>query len=199
MGPLLFRTQPRMRRKTPLWPGQYCSGAGEAGNIGGGTGNIVIFTNVNVDKAGTYQMEIDYLTSGPRSFFMSVNDGASTELDLNGSSFSLPTSTVIPVVLKAGSNTIQFGNDTGYAPALDRIAISPTVESANLTGSITSKVGGSDLRVWKLTLSNSGARRANGSQINTFSLTQASGSGTCHPKVIAQLPINVGDGGAPLS
>src|SRR6266702_3570286 len=172
---------------------QYCSGAGEAGNIGGGTGNTVIFTNVNVDKAGTYQMEIDYLTSGPRSFFMSVNDGATTELDLNGSSFSLPTSTVIPVVLKAGSNTIQFGNDTGYAPALDRIAISPTVESANLTGSITSKVGGSDLRVWKLTLSNSGVRRANRSQINTFSLTQASGTGTCHPKVIGQLPINVGD------
>lgn len=109
---------------------EYCSGAGKAGNIGGGSGNTVTFTDVNVDKTGTYQMEIDYLTSGPRSFFMIVNGGASTELDLNGSSFSLPTSTVIPVELRAGSNTIQFGNATGYAPALDRIAIAPVVESA---------------------------------------------------------------------
>jgi hypothetical protein len=122
-------------------------------------------------------MEIDYLTSGPRSFFMSVNDTANIELDLNGSSFSLPTSTVIPVELKARSNSIQFGNDTGYAPALDRIAISPTVGSANVTASTTGKVGGSDLRIWKLTLSNSGARRAHRSQINTFSLTQSSGQG----------------------
>jgi alpha-galactosidase len=69
-------------------------------------------------------MEIDYLTSGPRSFFMSVNGGPDTELDLNGSSFSLPTSIVVPVQLNAGSNTIRFGNPTGYAPGLDRIAIS---------------------------------------------------------------------------
>jgi hypothetical protein len=106
---------------------EYCSGASEAGNIGGGSGNNVTFTNVTAPTAGTYQMEIDYLTSGPRSFFISVNGGQSTELDLNGSSFSLPTSTVIPVQLKAGSNTIQFSNATGYAPALDRIAIGPTV------------------------------------------------------------------------
>jgi alpha-galactosidase len=32
---------------------QYCSGAGEAGNIGGGSGNTVTFTNVNVDTSGT--------------------------------------------------------------------------------------------------------------------------------------------------
>ena len=33
-------------------------------------------------------MEIDYLTSGPRSYFLSVNDGAAQELDLNGTSFN---------------------------------------------------------------------------------------------------------------
>jgi alpha-galactosidase len=172
---------------------QYCSGGSEAGNLGGGSGNTVTFTNVTVAEAGMYQMEIDYLTSGPRSFSMSVNDAANIELDLNGSSFSLPTSTVIPVELKAGSNTIQFGNDTGYAPALDRIAISPTVGSANVTASTTGKVGGSDHRIWKLTLSNSGTGRADQSQINIFSLTQSSGQGVCQPRVIGLLPINVGD------
>ena len=172
---------------------EYCSGAGEAGNIGGGSGNTVTFPNVIVDKAGAYLMEIDYLTSGPRSFFMTVNGGTSTELDLNGSSFSLPTSTVISVQLQAGSNTIQFGNATGYAPALDRIAIAPVVESANLSASIVGKAGAQNLRVWKISLNNLGVGRAARSEVNTFSLTQSGGDGTCSPKVIRQLPIELGD------
>jgi alpha-galactosidase len=172
---------------------EYCSGAGEAGNIGGGSGNTVTFPNVIVEKTGTYQMEIDYLTSGPRSFNMTVNGGAGTELHLNGSSFSLPTSTVIPVQLQAGSNTIQFGNDTGYAPALDRIAIAPVVESANLTASIPGKAGSHSLRVWEVSLSNLGMSDAKGSQIHTFSLTQSGGDGACHPRVIGRIPIEAGD------
>ena len=172
---------------------EYCSGAGEAGNIGGGAGNTVTFQNVIVEKAGTYQMEIDYLTSGPRSFFMTVNGGTSTELDLNGSSFSLPTSTVIPVQLQAGSNTIQFGNDTGYAPALDRMAIAPTVSSSDLTGSISSKGGNPSLRLWKLSLNNSGGGRAVESEINSFSVTQSGGEGTCHPRAVGQFPIKLGN------
>jgi alpha-galactosidase len=70
-------------------------------------------------------MEIDYLTSGPRSFFLSVNDGASQELDLNGTSFNSPASTVIPVRLSAGNNSIAFSNPTNFAPDLDSITISP--------------------------------------------------------------------------
>lgn len=172
---------------------EYCSGAGEAGNIGGGSGNTVTFQSVNVASAGTYLMEIDYLTSGPRSFFVSVNGAASTELDLNGSSFSLPASTVIPVQLHAGMNTIQFGNDDGYAPALDRIAIAPVVASSNLTGAIAAKTGGDGLRTWKVSLSNSGTGRGTEVRINTFSVTQSAGVGSCHPRVLARLPIGAND------
>jgi len=172
---------------------QYCSGAGEAGNIGGGAGNTVTFSNVVVDKPGTYEMELDYLTSGPRSFFMSINGGPSTELDLNGSSFSLPTSTLIPIQLRAGANTIQFGNDTGFAPALDRIAIAPVIGTPDLTGAIASKSGVASLRVWNIDVSNSGDGRARGTRLNTISITQAGGSGNCHPSVISHLPIELGD------
>lgn len=171
---------------------EYCSGAGEAGNIGGGSGNTVTFTQVNVAKTGAYLLEVDYLTAAPRSFFISVNGGANTELDLNGSSWSLPASTVIPVQLQAGSNTIQFGNDSGYAPALDRIAIAPTVESATLTGAIAGKTGRENLRVWKIALTNSGSGRAEDTQINAVSVTQTGGNGACHPKVMRQLPIELG-------
>ena len=169
-----------------------CSGSSKAGNIGG-AGTTVTFTNVTVPTAGTYQMEVDYLTSGARSYFVSVNGGAGTELDLNGSSFNLPTSTVIPVTLNAGVNTIQFGNPTGYSPDLDRIAISPTVAVANITGAITAKLGIPALRLWKLSLTNSGTNQAKNAEVNLFSLTQDSGSGSCHPKVLALFPIPVGD------
>jgi hypothetical protein len=170
-----------------------CSGGSEAGNLGGGVGNNVTFTNVIAPEAGTYQMEIDYLTSGPRSFFLAVNGGANTELDLNGSSFSLPTSTVVAVTLKAGSNTIQFGNPTGYAPALDRIAIAPVVGAASLSGAITARQGLPSLRLWQLTLTNFGSTKAFHTEVNQFSVTQNGGDGTCHPKALVKLPIDVGE------
>jgi hypothetical protein len=131
-----------------------CSGVSKAGNIGG-SGNDVTFANVTVAEAGTYQMEVDYLTNGPRSFLVNVNDGSSIQLDLDGSSFSLPTSTVIPIRLNAGANKIHFSNPTGFAPDMDRITVAPTIDSANRTGAITGKVGGQDTRLWKINLTNS--------------------------------------------
>jgi hypothetical protein len=104
----------------------YSSGLGKAGNIGGGAGNSVTFSNVTVPRAGTYQLEVDYQTSGLRSYFVSVNGGAETELDLNGTTFNDPVPIVIPVQLHAGPNTISFGNDTGYSPDLDRIVVAPS-------------------------------------------------------------------------
>lgn len=103
----------------------YSSGLGKAGNIGGGAGNSVTFSNVTVPADGRYQLEIDYQTSGLRSYFMSVNGGAEVELDLNGSTFNDPVPAVVTVGLHAGSNTISFGNASGYAPDLDRIVIAP--------------------------------------------------------------------------
>jgi alpha-galactosidase len=106
----------------------YSSGLAKAGNVGGGAANTVTFSNVIVPADGTYQLEIDYETSGPRSFFMSVNGGSATELDLNGDTFNDPTPTVIQVNLHAGFNTIEFGNPSGYAPDLDRIVVAPVIQ-----------------------------------------------------------------------
>ena len=103
----------------------YSSGLAKAGNVGGGAANTVTFSNVTVPADGTYQLEIDYQTNGTRSFFMSVNGGTATELDLNGDTFNDPTPIVVQVNLHAGSNTIEFGNPTGYAPDLDRIVVAP--------------------------------------------------------------------------
>ncbi len=105
----------------------YSSGLAKAGNVGGGAANTVTFSNVAVAADGTYQLEIDYQTSGPRSLFMSVNGATATELDLNGDTFNDPTPVVVQVNLHAGSNTIEFSNATGYAPDLDRIVVAPVV------------------------------------------------------------------------
>jgi hypothetical protein len=109
-----------------------CSGASKAGNIGGGGNGTVTFTNVNVPVTATYPVEIDYLTSGIRSFFVSVNRGTSFNLSLNGSSFDSPASTVISIQLQAGNNTIEFASN-GYGPDLDRIAVA-LPESPTRTG-----------------------------------------------------------------
>jgi alpha-galactosidase len=103
----------------------YSSGLAKAGNIGGGAANSVTFSNVTVPSDGTYQLEIDYQTSGARSYFLSVNGATATELDLNGSTFNDPVPVVLPVQLHAGANTINIGNPSGYAPDLDRIVIAP--------------------------------------------------------------------------
>lgn len=171
---------------------EYCSGASEAGNIGGGSGDNVTFSNVSVPADGIYQMEIDYLTSGQRSYTVTINDGAPFTLNLNGSSFSLPTSTVIPVSLRAGINTIQFGNSTGYAPALDRIAIAPAPASSELRGAITAKSGSADLRNWTITLTNRSLLQDAAAQITSFALTQTSGSVPCVAQTTASLPLTVG-------
>lgn len=104
-----------------------CSGLAYVGNLGGSPQSTVTFENVTAPSAGTYWMEVDYMTQGQRSFFVSVNGGSAQELDLNGYSFGTPTSTVIPVSLQAGTNQIEFSNPTNYAPNLDSITITPAL------------------------------------------------------------------------
>ena len=106
----------------------YSSGLAKAGNLGAGANNAVTFSNVTVPADGVYLLEVDYLTSGPRSFFLTVNDAAPLELDLNGSTFDEPASTVLRVNLHAGTNTLIFDNPGNYAPDLDRIVIAPILD-----------------------------------------------------------------------
>ena len=67
-------------------------------------------------------MQVDSMTQGLRSYLYSVNNGPFQTLNSGGGSFQIPASTVVPVQLQKGMNTIQFGNPTSYPPDLDRIA-----------------------------------------------------------------------------
>jgi hypothetical protein len=105
----------------------FCSGGAYVGNYGAGNQNAVTFPAVTVAKAGTYHLEIDYTTSGVRTFYIYVNNGPPTILNVNGSTFDSPVPVVIPVQLNAGANRIVITNPnpTGYAPGLDSITVGP--------------------------------------------------------------------------
>ncbi len=171
----------------------YCSGLVETGNIGGSPADSVTFSNVTVPTTGMYQLEIDYATSGARSFYVTVNGGTPTELDLNGSSFAEPEATVIAVQLNAGVNTIAIGNPTGYAPQLDRIVVAPVVHSPDLVGQMTTQLdyGQNGILVFKLT--NNGGSSAYGADVHRLSFTQTAGSASCMPHVEQTFPAQLGN------
>ena len=101
-----------------------CSGGQKVGFIGNGAANFVTVNGVQASTAGSKTLTITYLLGGSRSFFVSVNGGTAVEVKLTGTSFSTPVTTTITVNLNAGSNTIKFGNDTAYAPDLDKVSVS---------------------------------------------------------------------------
>jgi alpha-galactosidase len=172
----------------------YCSGGAIVGSFGAGAGNSVTFNNVTVPQSGMYQLEVDYATSGPRTFFATVNNGTPIELDLNGSTFSDPQPIVIPVQLNAGVNTISFGNPNagGFAPGLDSITVGPIVATPNLSGAITHKIGPENLRLWQLTLANGGASAATQTLLNNFTIVPSAGNHGCKARILLPTPVFLG-------
>ncbi|MDX8054441.1 alpha-L-fucosidase [Lentzea sp. BCCO 10_0798] len=100
-----------------------CSGAEKVRNIGGSPDASVTFPQVTVPEARTYRLFVQFTVNGPRSYFVTVNGGATVEVKLDGVGNNTPYVAEIPVTLNAGANTIRFGNDTAGAPDLDQIAL----------------------------------------------------------------------------
>ena len=102
------------------------SGGAYVGSFGAGPANTVTFNNVTAASTGTYQLEIDYVTNGPRTVYVSINGATPLQLTLNGNNWYDPVPYVLPVQLRGGTNTIVFSNPnpTGYAPGIDVIIVS---------------------------------------------------------------------------
>ncbi|MGW0632465.1 fibronectin type III domain-containing protein [Streptomyces sp. NPDC002758] len=100
-----------------------CSGGQKIGNLGGG---VVAITHVSAPKDGTYLMKLDYVDGdSSRVIELTVGD---TTLQIpvpgtNDNSWGAPQSLTVPVPLKAGDNTLSFGNATDYAPDIDKITV----------------------------------------------------------------------------
>ncbi|MFL6122148.1 discoidin domain-containing protein [Actinophytocola sp.] len=98
-----------------------CSGGAKVRFIGNGSANYVTVTVQST--AGAHQLTLDYTVDGTRSFYMSVNNGAATEVPVSGTGWDTPASHAVTVTLAAGANTIRFFNDGANAPDLDRITL----------------------------------------------------------------------------
>jgi hypothetical protein len=99
-----------------------CSGGAKVGFVG--NGGTLTFNNINVASAGTYQVTIVYCSGDPRPAMVSVNGGTAQALSFASTgSFSTTGTMTVPLVLAAGSNTIEFADPTAYTPDFDRIIV----------------------------------------------------------------------------
>ncbi|WP_225850540.1 fibronectin type III domain-containing protein [Streptomyces sp. HPF1205] len=101
-----------------------CSGGKKVGNLGGG-GSVAI-NGVTVPRDGTYLMKLDYTDGSSGRTVVVTTASGSFQLPLPGSNdndWGQPQSVTVPVQLKAGANTITFGNPSDYVSDIDRVTL----------------------------------------------------------------------------
>ncbi|MCX5372395.1 CBM35 domain-containing protein [Streptomyces sp. NBC_00103] len=102
-----------------------CSGDRKVGNLY--LGGKLTFTDVVVDRPGTYQIEVAYLSGDARTAAVSANGGGATRHTFPATGdWGTVARVHVPVTLKAGANTITFDSGSGYAPDIDRIDVPKT-------------------------------------------------------------------------
>jgi hypothetical protein len=117
-----------------------CSRGAKVGNLGNLASNYIEFNKVYAAQAGNYKLTVIYLSGEARSATLSVN-GKDTVLNgLNSGSFTKRDSLVVPIVLKAGLNSIKFSNASAYLPDMDAIRVD--VNSATTSIGENAKRGG---------------------------------------------------------
>ena len=100
-----------------------CAGGSKVGNIGNGAANRVSFPQVDVASTGNHQLIIHGASADLRRFTVSVNGGAPIVVALQTAGWTAPATATITVPLNRGINRIAIGNDSEYAPDLDRIVV----------------------------------------------------------------------------
>lgn len=107
-------------------------GATNEGHMVGWLGGAayVEFNNIEVESAGTYYLEVWYMSGEDRDMYFSINGGENlvVKCPSSGDYTSNPACVYVEVELNAGNNTIKVTNPNGYAPNLDKIGVSVTVK-----------------------------------------------------------------------
>lgn len=101
-----------------------CSGRKKAGYIGNGDANSLTFTGITVPETGSYEVILYYCTGENRNVTVAVNgETIDTFRAVSTGSYGVAGLLAMTLELVQGENTITFGNASGYAPDIDRIAI----------------------------------------------------------------------------
>lgn len=106
------------------------------GWLGGSASSKAVF-RVNMKQAGKYKLQINYFAGETRNVYISVNGGGKVRcICPSTGTYSIDSteSVYVDVTLKAGVNTIELGNATGYCPNIASIGISKTAIPSTTDG-----------------------------------------------------------------
>ncbi|MFF0969891.1 alpha-galactosidase D [Streptomyces sp. NPDC003703] len=99
-----------------------CSGGKKVGNLY--LGGRLTVNDVVVDRPGTYQVKVAYVSGDARSVQVSANGGGAVRHRFPSTGdWGTPGTVTVPVVLKAGGNTLTFDSGSDYAPDIDRVDV----------------------------------------------------------------------------
>ncbi|WP_173042077.1 CBM35 domain-containing protein [Phytohabitans flavus] len=94
------------------------------GWVGEGRDNTLEFTGVTVATDGRYEVTVHYVTSDRRTAAVEVNGGFAQFLEFPATgSWDRIGSVKVTLTLRAGANTIEFGNRRNWAPDFDRLTL----------------------------------------------------------------------------
>ena len=108
--------------------GGKCSGGKLVRFIGSKPENTLRFNKISADHEGDYIVSIVYMTGSRRDMYIAVNGGPPQKNSFpatGGWDGNYLDSTEIKVHLKAGMNTLEFGNPTDWGVDVDRIVVRP--------------------------------------------------------------------------
>jgi hypothetical protein len=103
-----------------------CSGCSDGKKVGSLGGGAVAVNNVIAPKDGTYLMKLDYVDADSSRVIDITVGGTTIQVPLPGTNdndWSTARSLTVPIALKAGSNTLTFGNPTDNAPDIDKATV----------------------------------------------------------------------------
>ncbi|MFC3417357.1 glycosyl hydrolase [Algoriphagus hitonicola] len=100
------------------------------------TANAIRFSDISITQAGTYLLDITYMSAVNRTMNVSINEDAAENLSFEDSGewcFNSGQTSVktVEVELNPGNNSIEFKPDGTMAPFIDKIAIR-SLETENL-------------------------------------------------------------------
>ncbi|MDR1683201.1 MAG: glycoside hydrolase family 97 N-terminal domain-containing protein [Candidatus Symbiothrix sp.] len=103
-----------------------CSGGKYLAAIG--KGRSIVFNKITAPEAGTYALTFYYMADSERTAYVKINSENNSQQEISFINTGKETGArlahkTILVELRAGENTVELGNDTDYAPNLDRITI----------------------------------------------------------------------------
>ena len=94
--------------------------------IGNGSDNLATL-RVDVPVSGKYELDITYFAAQNRQMYVRVNNGTkinSSFANTGSWNASSAATKAIEVTLNQGSNVLVLGSDSGWAPYIDKIALS---------------------------------------------------------------------------